>query len=142
MSNALTIGPNLRSRGYLKDEISRRRTAFCAGCQIRLSDGQFWTLPASQESREPTGVASRVEYIDIIRAIMESEDASEQCIAKLALAIFLLHYNYDLAPDDYQRLLGSSTSQKSVSDWRSDFNQIAQEHVRAFLSYSGHSLVN
>ena len=108
MSASVSSMPNLRARENFQGEHSRRRPSFRSGCEIQLSDGQIWNLPAPPTNSERNGVASDAAYIDIIRAIMESEDVSERCVAELAFAILLLQSNYHLGAADYQRLLGSS----------------------------------
>src|SRR5437773_1040820 len=98
----------LRSFEDLLDELSSRRSSFRPGSPIRLADGQTWTLPAPPKAKEWMAAPFDAEYTGLIQAIMEAEDASEQRLAELAFAIFLLGHNYQLSPADYERLLGSS----------------------------------
>jgi hypothetical protein len=77
------------------------------------------------------------EYIGLIRAILEAEDASEQGLAELAFAILLLGHNYSLSPADYERLLACPSESSASTDWRHAFHQFAQDHVQSFLDFSG-----
>jgi hypothetical protein len=77
------------------------------------------------------------EYIGLIRAILEAEDASEQGLAELAFAILLLGHNYSLSPADYERLLACPSESSASTDWRHAFHQFAQDHVKSFLDFSG-----
>jgi hypothetical protein len=76
------------------------------------------------------------EYSDLIRGILEAEDRSEERLAELAFAIFLLGHNYRLSPADYERLLGSAPTSLDSRDWQLAFHRIAQEHVYSFLERS------
>jgi hypothetical protein len=133
---------SLRSSGHLLDEPSSRRSSFRQGRRIRLADGQTWTLPACPKGSEWKAVPFRAEYTDIIRAILEAEDRSEQRLAELAFAIFLLGHNYHLSPADYERLLGSNPESPDSRDWHLAFHDLSQEHIHSFLNASGVSLVD
>ena len=126
MSYAVSTKPVLRTRENLQDEFSRRRSSFCSGNEIELSDGQTWILPRPPRKSNRDAVAFGPAYTDLIQAILEAEDISEQCVGELSLAIFLLDQNYCLSAPDYQRLLAPGTS-----DWQAAFHRIAQEHMRA-----------
>jgi hypothetical protein len=126
----------------LLDESSCRKTAFRQGRQIELADGQTWMLPAPPQGSEWNSVPFGPEYLDIIRAILEAEDDSEQRLAELSFAIYLLAHNYRLLPQDYERLLGSSPVSTDSRDWPRAFHQIAQDHVHSFIGVSGASCEN
>jgi hypothetical protein len=102
-----------------------------------MADGQMWTLPAPPTALEAKTETFGAEYAGLVRALIEAENSSEQCIAQLALAIFLLGCNYSLSPADYQRLLGSTPECSTATDWQLAFNRIAQEHLDSFLNIDG-----
>ena len=118
----------LLARESLRDEFSSRRSSFRSGSPIQLSDGQTWIVPSPPEESERNAAPFKTDYTDLIQAIIEAEGGSEQCLAELAFAIFLLDHNYSLSPADYQRLLDPGTS-----DWQFAFHEIAQEHMHVFL---------
>jgi hypothetical protein len=124
----------------LLDEASCRRSGFRAGGRIRLADGRTWTLPAPATPAEPNSPPFGAEYADLIEAIMDAEDGSQQRRAELALAIFLLGHNYALSPADFTRLLGFRPDSPESTEWRLAFHQFAHEHVHAFLSTAGPAL--
>ncbi len=119
------------------DEFSRRQSSFRQGRQIRLADGQIWVVPAPPEGSEWKAVPFGANYTDVIRALVDAEDSSEQRLAELAFAILLLGHNYRLSPADYERLLGSTADSPDSRDWQFAFHQIALEHIHSFLSISG-----
>ena len=121
----------------LRDEFSSRKPSFRQGRPVQLADGQTWTFPAPPKGSEWTATPFEADYTDLIRAIVEAQDASEQRLAELAFAILLLAHNYCLSPADYERLLASTTDSPDSRDWRQPFHQIAQDHVHSFLDFSG-----
>jgi hypothetical protein len=132
MSCAVSTRPILQACKHLRDEFSSRRSSFRSGSPIQLSDGQTWIVPLPPQESERKAEAFGSAYTDIIQAILEAEDSSEQCVGELAFAIFLLEYNYYLSPADYQRLLASGTNAPSTINWQSAFHRIAQEHFHVF----------
>ena len=70
--------PLLRSLSKLRDEFSSRKTSFRQGRPIRLANRQFWTVPAPPRGSEWKAIPFGDEYTDLIRAILEAEDGSEQ----------------------------------------------------------------
>jgi len=121
----------------LLDEFPSRRSSFRHGRQIQLADGQPWILPTPPKGSEWKAVPFGPEYIDIIQAILDSEDSAEERRLELAFAIFLLGHNYRLSPGDYERLLGSTPRSPDSRDWQIAFHHIAQDHLRSFLDMSG-----
>jgi hypothetical protein len=121
----------------LHDEFSSRKPSFRQGRPIQLADGQTWTFPAPPKGSEWKSMPFGAEYTDLIRAILEAEDGSEQGLAELAFAILLLAHNYRLSPADYERLLASTPESPDSRDSRDSFHQIAQDHVHSFLDFSG-----
>jgi hypothetical protein len=117
----------------LIDEASIRRPGFRQERRIRLADGQMWTLPAPPRASERESPPFGSEYTDLVQAIMEAEDGSEQRLAELAFAIFLLGHNYSLSPSDYSQLLGFPPESSELTDWQVAFHHIAQEHLHPFL---------
>jgi hypothetical protein len=132
----------LRPTDSAQPEFLSRRGSFCWGNAIELSDGQTWIFPPPPKKSEQTAVSFGSAYNDIIQAMLEAEDRSEQYMAELSLAIFLLDQNYDLSPDQYQRVLGSNTSSPAMSDWQRAFHEIAQEHMHVFVDTSCDSSLN
>jgi len=118
-------------------EFPSRQPSFRHGRQIQLADGQTWVFPAPPKGSEWKAVPFGAEYTDIIQAILEAEDSSEQRLAELAFAILLLGHNYRLLPGEYERLLGSTPESPDSSDWQIAFHHIAQDHLRSFLDMSG-----
>jgi hypothetical protein len=114
-----------------------RRPSFRDGVSIRLADNQFWTLPAAPKLSESDFTVFGAEYTDIIQAIMEVNDSSEQYLAELALAIFLLGFNYCLSPSDYECLLSFPPDSLELTATQHTFHRIAQEHLHSFLDASG-----
>jgi hypothetical protein len=121
----------------LAHERLNRRPSFRDGVNIRLADGQFWTLPAPQKPSESRYESFGTEYTDIIHALMEVNDRSEQRLGELALAIFLLGLNYSLSPSDYECLLGFSPESPELTAVQLTFHRIAQDHLHSFLDASG-----
>ena len=118
------------------DEASIRCPGFREGRTIRLADGQMWTLPAPPRASESITSLFGSEYPGLIQAILEAEDGSEQRLAELAFAIFLLGQNYSLSASDYSQLLAFPPESPELADWQLAFHHIAQEHVYAFLETS------
>jgi hypothetical protein len=131
--------PDRRSSGSitLAHERLSRLPSFRDGVNIRLADDQFWTLPAPPKHSESRYDSFGTEYTDIIHALMEVNDRSEQRLAELALAIFLLGLNYSLSPSDYECLLGFSPESPELTAAQLTFHRIAQDHLHSFLDASG-----
>ncbi len=125
---AFPTWPISRARENSRNEFSSRRPSFRSGSPIQLSDGQTWIIPSPPTELERSSTPFKTAYVDIIKAIMEAEDSSEQRLGELAFAIFLLDQNYHLSPADYQRLLAPGTG-----DWQFAFHQIAQNHLYEFM---------
>jgi hypothetical protein len=121
----------------LRDEISSRKPSFRQGRRILLADGQHWTFPAPPRDSDWKAMPFGHQYTDLIRAISEAEDSSEQGLAELAFAILLLAHNYDLSSSDYERLLGFVSDSRESAKWRDALHQITQDHLHSFLSFSG-----
>src|SRR5262249_13120972 len=62
-----------------------------------------------------------------------AEDASEQRLAELALALYLLAFNYSLSPSEFEHLFSFHPDSSEAATAASAFHQIAQEHVHPFL---------
>jgi len=142
VSHAVSNGHFLRSPEKLLDEFSSRQASFRPGRQIRLADGQIWVLPAPPNESEWKAVPFEAQYTDLIQAVLEAEDRSEQRLAELAFAILLLAHNYRLSPADYERLLASTPGSPESADWQLAFHHIAQDHLHSFLDASGVSVEN
>ena len=131
--------PDRHSSGSLTlvHERLSRRPAFRDGVKIRLADDQVWTLPSPTKPSESETGSFGPEYPDIIQAIIEVTDSSEQRLAELALVIFLLGHNYNLSPLDYECVLGFSSGSPESAAAQLAFHRVAQEHLHAFLDASG-----
>ena len=140
----LVAVPGRHSSGSmtLAQERLSRRPSFREGVKIRLADNQIWTLPAPPKQSEAEAASFGTEYTDIIQALMDVTDGSDQCHGELALAIYLLGYNYCLTPPDYESLLGFTSESPDATAAQSAFHRIAQEHLHSFLDASGVSWDN
>jgi hypothetical protein len=111
------------------DELMSRHPEFHAGRGILLADKQVWTFPAPVGEWSFSVAAAGDEYLDLIRAILEAEDTSDQRLAELALAIFLLGQNYQLTSLDYQRLFTFQPNSTELADSQSAFHDLARDHI-------------
>jgi hypothetical protein len=113
------------------DEYSRRTPSFRDGVKVRLADGQEWVFPAALKLPETIVLAS--EYDGLVHLIIEAEDVSEQRLAELALALYLLAFNYSLAPSEFEHLFSFRPESSEAATAASAFHQLAQEHVHRSL---------
>jgi hypothetical protein len=118
------------------DELLSRRSAFRSGRKIRLADGQGWTFPSPIREWSDKAHSDREAYNGLIRSINEAEDNSEQRLAELSFAIFLLGQNYRLSPVDYQQLLDFGSESRDSIAWQIAIHQITQEHLHFFCRAS------
>jgi hypothetical protein len=122
------------------DERTRRRADYRLGTGIRLADGQCWTFPAPlvPSGNDPdamtAGRADLTTYVALIRAVIEAEDRDDRRRCELALAIWLLSYNYDLDPADYQMLLGFAPGSAALARSQEAFSTLAFEHAQSLWS--------
>jgi hypothetical protein len=123
------------------NEHQSRRPSYRKGVNIRLADDQMWTFPAPPKASEASSSPFGSEYIGLVHAIMESEDASERGLADLAFAIFLLGVNYSLTPSEFEHLLNFTPESSEASIAQSALHDIANEHVSSFLKSSNLSWV-
>ena len=99
-------------------ERARRKCDFDAeGCTpIRLADGQEWYFPRPWlaivpivRDKEAVAEARHVSFGEDLDVLLEAIAAEEDAIAQIrhvvTLAIFLLGRGYDIASDEYPRLL-------------------------------------
>jgi hypothetical protein len=121
----------------LPRERLNRRPSFRDGVKVRLADDQIWIFPAPPKPSESEAAPFGADYTDIIQAIMDVDSISEQRLGELALAIYLLGYNYCLSPLDYECLLGFTSESPESTAAQSAFHRIAQEHLSSFLDASG-----
>lgn len=111
----------------IMDEINRRRSGeFREGRRVLLADGGVWSFPKAGRA---WGLDSP-EYQSLVRAIVEADEESDRCLAELATAIFLLGSNYELEPEDFQRLLTFEPGSPEQTAWRHALREIIAEHVR------------
>jgi len=114
------------------DELLSRRSSFRTGKSIRLADGQRWTFPSPNREWSDKAHSDLKAYDGLIRSINEAEDHSEQLLAELSFAIFLLDQNYQLSPGDYQQLLDFGSETGESIDWQVAIHQLTQEHLHLF----------
>jgi hypothetical protein len=101
-----------------------RRLGFSPGDEVRLNDGQDWTLPGP-----PCPSCSGEEYEALLDAIREAGDESELLRAELALVIYLLDCNYHLTPESYEILLDGPAKGPSLLPMQQAFRGVAMAHV-------------
>jgi hypothetical protein len=126
----------------MRDERSRRRPNFCSGIDLRLADGQVWSLPVPGEATGEVEAAleagdSRATWDDrsyraIVRAVLEAEGEGDLFRAEMALAIHLLSWNYVLDPDDFEDLLDDCGERRRRVSLTYALNQLALAHLRPF----------
>jgi hypothetical protein len=82
-----------------------------------MADGNDWSLPIR------SAVCADPEYDELLQVVCEAENRSERLLAELAMTIFLLTRNYNLAPDGLDGLLrfgaghpGLTSLQQAVHD--------------------------
>jgi hypothetical protein len=119
-----------RRHENLADEMLKRRRGFCEGAKITLADGQLWTIPDPPKASERESGAFGIEYVGLMQAVREAGSMSEQRLAELALAIFLLGENYSLSSTEYERLLGFMPRSQELTEWQDRFHRIAEEHLQ------------
>jgi hypothetical protein len=111
------------------DEVSTRRSRLLPGTPICLANDQEWTFPAPTAdpvfATEPTGN----EYVGLIQAVREAEDQSEQRLAELALAIFLIGLNYQLGASNLVSLFTFPPESQKLADSQCAFESLARDHL-------------
>jgi hypothetical protein len=133
----------------MREERARRRPRFCSGIDLRLADGQIWTMPLPRDALGEVEAALGVgassatwddrRYRAIIRAMVEAEDEGDLFRAEMALAIHLLGWNYALDPDDFEDLLDDHGEDRRRADLSHALNRLAMAHLRPFaLPADGH----
>jgi hypothetical protein len=110
------------------DERALRRTAFVAGTNVVLADGQSWTLPERRLDHDDP------EYVAMLRMVHEAEDRSEVLRAELALTIFLLSRNYELTPELYRTLLDFEPGDPDLVALQSEIHALALAQVALLRS--------
>jgi hypothetical protein len=102
----------------------KRRPGFIEGRAVRLSDGQEWWLPFRDPARDD------LEYDALLAVICEAEDRVEGLLAELALTIFLLTRNYELAPNQLERLLQFRADDPSLRRLQAAVHEVVVESLR------------
>jgi hypothetical protein len=111
------------------DELNTRRSRRLPGTPICLANDQEWIFPApTADSVLPAELAGN-EYLGLIQAVREAEDRSEQRLAELALAIFLIGLNYQLNSMDLVILFTFPPESQELADSQLAFESLAHEHV-------------
>jgi hypothetical protein len=72
-----------------------------------------------------------------MKAIREAEDRSEQRLAELTLAIFLLGHNYLPSALNFEDLLTFVPDSPESAAAQLAFHRVAQEHLHSFFNASG-----
>jgi hypothetical protein len=131
----------------MRDERSCRRPEFRPGIDLRLADGQVWSLPRPAEppgDGEAAGEPGRPEatwddrsYRAIVRAALEAEDEGDLFRAEIALAIHLLRWNYTLDPDDLEDLLDDHGERRRRADLAHALSTLTLAHFRPFALPAG-----
>jgi hypothetical protein len=119
------------------EELLRRRQEFQPGRKICLADGQSWTFPSPLVTDDPKGFQAALEYGPLLDALREADSESERALAELALAVFLLDWNYNLSPSEYQKLLSFPPDSPAVEEWRENLDGLARSHLRAAPDFDG-----
>lgn len=122
------------------NEQSNRRSGFREGRKIRLADGQMWTFVPPTGLEQWKGGSFANEFKGLMEAIVAAENESEQRVAELAFAIFLLNQNYCLLPADYERLLDYPAGSLESNDWEHSLHQLVQDHLDCFRDPTGGTL--
>jgi hypothetical protein len=126
-------------------ERTRRRPRFRPGIELRLADGQVWTLPLPPE---PIGEAvpspgdrevtwDDQGYREILRAALDAQDEGELFRAEMALAIHLLDWNYSLDPDDFEELLDDRGDDRRRADLSATMRTLALAHIGPIVFLAG-----
>jgi hypothetical protein len=112
-------------------EVSDRRPRFQEGREISLADQRAWIFPLPAAIPRLVGEATRKEYLGLLRAYAEGEDASERRLAELAFGIFLLDLNYEVGPADLQALLTFPPGSRAQAELEDAFRSLVLDHLDA-----------
>ena len=123
------------------NERTCRSLSFQDGTEVRLADGDFWTLPAAAALLKQGETSSSADegLSGLLGAILEAEDRSEQLRAELALAIHLLGRNYRLGPGEYRAILGFAPDSPLLGASQQTFHAIAMDYATRLCSRSTRS---
>ncbi len=116
------------------DELSSRRCRFLVGTPITLANDQAWIFPAPTAESEFNFEFAGADYLGLMRAIREAEDQSEQRMAELALAIFLIGLNYNLSSSDLTRLFTFQPRSQKLANSQHAFESLARDHLLALVN--------
>jgi hypothetical protein len=124
------------------NERTYRSLSFQDGTEVRLADGNVWTLPAAAALLEQGETLNRVDegLSGLLGAIPEAEDRSEQLRAELALAIHLLGWNYRLGPNEYRTLLEFAPGSPLLGTSQQAFHAVAMDYASRWRSRPHDSL--
>ncbi len=114
----------------MADEPAVRRLNFRPGTPVRLPDGQVWSFPKPPESSAFDFEGFGRDYPEVLKAIEEAEDPSEQRRGELVLAVDLLDRNYDLRPAQLRSLLDCPSGGEEARRLQQAFAGLALEHLR------------
>jgi hypothetical protein len=114
------------------DPTQCRRSEFCGGVPVSLADNQIWFIPAAPAPGAELDSQFGPAYGALLRSIAEAEDAAERSRAELALAIFLLRFNYDLTPENLQAILLFPSGTAAARHAQSTFHRVATRHLQNF----------
>lgn len=95
-------------------EADRRRPEFIGGIEVRLSDGQLWTVPKPRVRIRPARVDGVMQLVGLFtfgdaydakwQAFAAARSKREEWAGLLDLAFDLLQRNYDLTDDELSGL--------------------------------------
>jgi len=114
----------------MTDEVLRRRGTFQEGLSIPMADHQAWVFPIAGGELRLTA-AKHDEYLGILKAYAEGEDATERQLAELALAIFLIELNYELDSRELALLFSFPPGSPALLEAHASFRNLALGHLEA-----------
>jgi hypothetical protein len=123
------------------NETTYRSLSFQEGTEVRLADGNVWTLPAAAPLLEQDGTSNEADesLSGLLDGVLEAEDRSEQLRAELALAIHLLGRNYRIGPRQYQAILAFAAGSPLLGASQEAFHAVALDYASRFRRHPGRS---
>jgi hypothetical protein len=116
------------------DETLSRRRSFHEGIAIRLANQQAWSFLAPSESPDFMTAPEREEYLGLLRVYNDAEDRHERALSELALGIFLIGLNYELAPEELECLFTFPAGSEELADFQQSLRSLAHDHAEAHWS--------
>jgi hypothetical protein len=112
-------------------EERRRSPSFLEGTKVLLADGNTWMLPVASAllARGVPAQASE-ELGSLVDAIQCSEGAEDLGTSELALAIFLLTWNYEFEEGELAAILTFPSGGPLRESSQQAFHDVAAEYVQ------------